>query len=593
MITRLVQRKRPRRSALLTIGGGGLVAGALLAAAAFAFTDSGTVDVQVNDRTGAQVNHPTNAGAFISYFGDSNTTFGSSGTGTFNPFYRIGGSPSEQGYNTVSQPGPKNISEFDTKPGTWTHPIKVSDIPQRSCPDAANNLGAGNPPPPPLLNSETCFELFVDINETTSTATTRISLNKVQVYFTTLAGGAITGYPNGGFTDPATSKQYDFSGSILINDVNQGSGRGDLRYDIPINGPNPIDVASINCDYGNPLCNTWFVLYSQWGAASTADTYASDGGYEEWKVKVYPVVHILKTANPVGPVNAGTPIGFDVTVSNTSAIAATNVVISDNLPAGAGNDLVWALNPAFPGCSIAGTSAPQTLNCTFATLAANSSIGPIHITSPTTKADCAVVQNTASFTTGNDGSGSSTASVTVQCGALRILKETTKVDTAGNHPLVKTTGATFTITGPGGYSQTVVDNGTGSIDEETGTAGIGVVCISGLAPSTTAYTVTETVPPTGYGLPSTTTRSATVASGTNCTSNKPTTANSAVFTDPPLYDLQVNFKDDGSGETSATISCSPLQPPNSTAPPSPYTTSSTYTNRSAPQTVTCTITVHP
>lgn len=46
--------------------------------------------------------------------------------------------------------------------------------------------------------------------------------------------------------------------------------------------------------------------------------------------------------------------------------------------------------------------------------------------------------------------------------------------------------------------------------------------------------------------------SETVANGANFTTNKPTDANSAVFTDPPLSDIQVNFRDGGSGETSAT-----------------------------------------
>ena len=49
---------------------------------------------------------------------------------------------------------------------------------------------------------------------------------------------------------------------------------------------------------------------------------------------------------------------------------------------------------------------------------------------------------------------------------------------------------------------------------------------------------------------------ATVAVGTNCTNNQPSDANSAMFTNPPLADIQVNFRDGGSGETSATsITC--------------------------------------
>ena len=584
MFTRLIQRKRPRKSALSVTAALVAVAGLSAAAVLGALSgDSGTVNVQIPDRTTSKVDIQTAKGAFVSYFGDSDTTFGASGTGLFNPFVRIQASPTEQGYNTNS-----SSVQFDEKTGTWTHAILVSQIPQRPCPTTATT-------PPVTVGSETCFELFNDINENNTTPF--ISLNKVEVYFASGTGAAnLTNYP---FTSPNPStvtvtKQYDFAGNILIKDVNQGSGRGDLRYDIPLNGPNgTIDVSSINCDYGNPLCNTYFVLYSRWGTTGTLSgtNYNTDGGFEEWKVKIYPVVHILKTANPVGPVNAGTPIGFDITVSNTSAIDATNVAISDSLPAG--GDLSWSLSPAFTGCSITGSIGSQTLNCTFATLAANSSIGPIHITSATTKADCALVSNTASFTTGNDGSGSSTATVTVQCGALRILKETTK---SGN-ALVKTAGATFSITGPGSYSATVVDNGTGSIDEETGTAGIGAVCISGLAPGT--YSVTETAPPTGYGLPATTTGSATVATGTNCTTSKPTTANSAVFLDPPLGQIEVKFSDLGSGETKASIVCtkgtttvvSPLSE-NGAADPAFDDTDETFTNL-PPATYNCQVVIDP
>src|SRR5205823_8741193 len=134
------------------------------------------------------------------------------------------------------------------------------------------------------------------------------------------------------------------------------------------------------------------------------------------------------------------------------------------------------------GCSIA-AGPPQVLNCTFATLAAGGSIGPIHLTSDTTAADCALVSNTATVASGNDGGGSDDASVTVQCGALVIQKESTKT---GN-PLVSKTGAVFSITGPGGFSKSVTDNGTG--DDDTT---VGQVCVSGLVPG--SYTVNETTP---------------------------------------------------------------------------------------------------
>lgn len=181
--------------------------------------------------------------------------------------------------------------------------------------------------------------------------------------------------------------------------------------------------------------------YNEWRAAA-GTTFASDGGFEVWKVKTYPVppvISIVDTANPASPVSAGTAIGFDITVSNTGAADATNVTISDPLPGRL--DLNWSLSPTFTGCATTGAVGGQTLDCTFASLTAEASQGPIHITSATTQADCALVSNTATAASGNDGGGHSTDSVSVQCAAIKILKESTKT---GN-PLVKNAGAVFTL----------------------------------------------------------------------------------------------------------------------------------------------------
>jgi uncharacterized repeat protein (TIGR01451 family) len=580
MISRVVGWKRPRRAALLVLMAAFVVAAITAATGQALVSDSGTVDVQVPDKTTSKVDKQTAQGAFVSYFGDSDTTFGASGTGLFDPFVRLQGSPTEQGYNTCSQSScGGDVSEFDTKSGTWTHAILVSKIPQRPCPTV-------NPSPPPAVNSETCFELFNDIND--SNTAKFISLNKVQVFYTD--NPRLTGYATFSTSPPAgTTLQYNFNGDILIHDVNQGSGRGDLRYDIPIGtAANQVPLPS-NCDYGNPLCNTYFLLYSKWGTTTTTapdgGTYGSDGGFEEWKVKIYPAVHILKTANPAGPVNAGSNIGFDITVSNTGLADATNLTVTDPLPAGAGNDLNWSLNPAFSGCSITGAVGSQILSCTFATLAAGASIGPIHITSPTTAKDCATVTNTATVASGNDGGGSSMASVDVQCGALLILKNSTK-----SNSLVKKAGAVFAVTGTASFS--VTDNG--SKDEDST---VGSVCVSGLAPGT--YTVNETSPPTGYGNAGQTNVGLTVSNGTNCTTNLPGTGATATFTDPPLSDIQVRFRDGGSTETklgAAGITCTNTTGTSDNTPTTGWDNTHTVTGikvTSSTITVTCTIPIDP
>jgi len=166
---------------------------------------------------------------------------------------------------------------------------------------------------------------------------------------------------------------------------------------------------------------------------------------------------------------------------------------------------------------------------------------------------------------------------TLQQGALQILKNSTK-----GGP-VTTDGAVFSYDG-----HSVTDNGAG--DENSAT---GVVCVSGLAPG--SYTVNETSPPTGYGHSpaSESDQVVTVVNGTNCTDNLPAAAGTATFTDPPLSDIQVNFRDGGSGQTHGTISCDNATGTPTHIPPTGWDTSTTVTGVEAPTTVTCTIVIDP
>jgi hypothetical protein len=117
----------------------------MFAVAAFALINdtetSAGCDIQVANKNGTAL-CTTEAGARVRYLGHSNQTFGSSGTGTFNPFVRLQGSPTEAGYNT------NGTTEFETKVGTWTHAIKISEMPVRT-EDGCSS----------------CWELFVDIND--------------------------------------------------------------------------------------------------------------------------------------------------------------------------------------------------------------------------------------------------------------------------------------------------------------------------------------------------------------------------------------------------------------------------------------------
>jgi hypothetical protein len=169
----------------------------------------------------------------------------------------------------------------------------------------------------------------------------------------------------------------------------------------------------------------------------------------------------------------------------------------------------------------------------------------------------------------------------LQEGALRILKNSTKGGA------VSQPGAVFSYDG-----STVTDNGTGDEDSD-----LGEVCVSGLAPAD--YTVNETAPPTGYaGAPaSEADQVVTVVAGTNCTDNLPGEDATATFTNAPLADIQVNFRDGGSGETSATsITCDNTGTTPDTTPATGWDDSVTHEDISidpSPRTITCTIVIDP
>jgi hypothetical protein len=183
----------------------------------------------------------------------------------------------------------------------------------------------------------------------------------------------------------------------------------------------------------------------------------------------------------------------------------------------------------------------------------------------------------------------------LQLGALRILKNSTKGGAVSNP------GALFSVDGPDANTTadfTVKDNNipipAGSKNDESTT--VGEVCVSGLALG--VYTVNETSPPAGYGGASETNVAATVAVGTNCTNPKPTDANSATFTNPPLADIQVNFRDGGSGETSAeSIVCTNTgTAADTTTVAAGWDDSVTHEDISidpSPRTIICTIVIDP
>ncbi|MEO8540484.1 MAG: hypothetical protein ABI577_12155 [bacterium] len=155
---------------------------------------------------------------------------------------------------------------------------------------------------------------------------------------------------------------------------------------------------------------------------------------------VCPALTIVKTANPVGPVNLGSNVGFDLTVTNTSTVAATGVSVSDTLPSIAG--IVWSTATA--NCNV----AAGVLSCSNLNVAANSGTTVIHVTGTTsgvtTRAACTTITNdNATAVVFGVTSTSGSASVTINCPSVTIAKV---ANPAGPVNAGASIGWTFTVT---------------------------------------------------------------------------------------------------------------------------------------------------
>ncbi|HZD58091.1 MAG TPA: prealbumin-like fold domain-containing protein, partial [Anaerolineales bacterium] len=167
---------------------------------------------------------------------------------------------------------------------------------------------------------------------------------------------------------------------------------------------------------------------------------------------------------------------------------------------------------------------------------------------------------------------------TLQRGAIQITKTSSK-DGSG------LPGATFSITGPNSYSNSVVSGSDGT------------VCVDGLPFGD--YSVTETAAPSGYAIDDDTSHTVTVDNNAMCTDD-PYGGETISFSNTPLSQIQVIFTSlAGTGVTNASIVCedstpAAIAPVSENGDPDPAfdDTNETFTNL-APGTYTCTVVVDP
>ena len=180
----------------------------------------------------------------------------------------------------------------------------------------------------------------------------------------------------------------------------------------------------------------------------TLTIYDSGGGVQDSvSTSITPVTscpHLTITKTPdATSVDAGSPIGFTITLHNAGPGESTGTTLNDPLPSGSGISWTIASQSGPVTCSI----TAGTLSCGTFTLASSgvNATETVHVVSATTVASCAAYDNTASFTSENGGSGSSAqASETVSC----PLTGSAQAITSSPTPTATPSGGSLAISTP-------------------------------------------------------------------------------------------------------------------------------------------------
>jgi hypothetical protein len=169
-----------------------------------------------------------------------------------------------------------------------------------------------------------------------------------------------------------------------------------------------------------------------------------------------------------------------------------------------------------------------------------------------------------------------------ECGAIQITK--TRKHAASDPSTVPHAGVVFTISGNGLPAGTTVT-----------TNAAGVACLDGLVISTTAYTVTETVP-SGYAADGLTAKPVTVNNAAQCGDN-PYGGETVTFGNTPLTDVSVSVDSQVVGGTDSQIECTfdgeTDTPPDDLDTPDATGDGTLTATGLLPGTYTCTIVVDP
>ncbi len=318
---------------------------------------------------------------------------------------------------------------------------------------------------------------------------------------------------------------FDVSGDFVVAAVFVKAGPGGNFYDYRPDGANfPLEI---------------------FGDAGVGDTFLH-GPINPQNNKFYGLSHIsfciaeaeaeidiVKTAVD-DEITVGEKAAFDITVTSLGPATAQNVTIDDELP-----NTTWdweIVSEDITGaCDI---TDGNTLHCDVGDLAEGESFSVrVQTTTVATAAECdTTLDNTAFAEADNAGEVSDDASITVECGAIKVVKTAKHADTSG--ATSANLEADFEITDSNGATHSVTTNAT-----------TGVACVDNLPLG--AASVEETSGPTGYAEDPDT-ENVTVTEN-DCP--EPGAGATALFENIPLTDVEININSQHDGATSTVVEC--------------------------------------
>jgi Prealbumin-like fold domain len=325
------------------------------------------------------------------------------------------------------------------------------------------------------------------------------------------------------------------------------------------------------------------------GNAFAVSRSSGNSGTAQMKDLVGPVPFQLQNCGSVTIIKQTDPRGLNQAFNFTSTLAGSQLACTgDTTPA------AFSLNDTGNAGKTLGSTAPAQNSTGNTESCTNVPIGQYTVTEGADPSgfafDSLTCTNSGGNTTSTSGrvatinvvGGGSTTCLYIneqQLGAIKITKSSTKSD----NPLA---GATFTIT----------KNGTGITGSPFTTNASGEICVDNLTFGN--YVVTETAAPAGYVIDNPNGVTVTVDNSAAC-SDATYVGESQSFTNTPTADIQVRFRDGGSGETALEnpLSCSTSTGTDSTTDTTGWDDTLTRTgikvDGSAVITITCTIEIDP